>query len=732
MTVFESVIGKNNAQMASKGEIEEFQTLSEVVEQTKKCAYSPILYKNDVRRGENFSCCQLVILDFDGAVDLEEINERVQKLGINYAIAPTQSHGIIKDEKETSDYFRLIIPLKTKITSKKKYKKVYNEFLAIFPEADSSCKDLARFYFSGKSESPDFVTQERKENLSFEMIQEFSQSRKDKINEGERNQKLYIYLVKRRKKDDSKDYILKIARNYNDSYNNPPLEDSEVENIVNNVFKYSKVKDERKFTLDVYYQFFKNNDSFKLVKDSNNSCYLYDLDNAVAYNLDFDDAYFKIMFECKNYSNQAIPEYLIKSLIKNLKADCRISGEIKNVYNRVAKHNGTYYFMLGNKRYMAINSDGFKEINEVSDLYFQVKSKNSELPSPKDMGFSNIRDFYNLKTDEDVYLMEAFIAYSMLSFGVYPVLVLLGEKGSAKSSAASLIKNTVDPSIVTLCELPQNAEDRAILAFHNHLLTFDNISGIKPDIADLLCKVSTGGNITRRSLYTNSDITVFNIKRPMILNGIDMFSKRSDLISRMVPLNFSPIPEDKKKRIEAIQDSYKQSLPGILFYFFDLISKTLHEFEGLKLTRSGRLVDFTQFGQAMLNAKGLKNSFHDILGRKTRLYNEQNFHENETINHILSLAAFNLEVKYPSREIENGLSVALSAKYISDSIRRDMNSGISPKFSNPSAVGKLLNRTSSQFEFTGLKLDMNRDSNIRHKVFTVIDAELFLSTVGKE
>ena len=58
------------------------------------------------------------------------------------------------------------------------------------------------------------------------------------------------------------------------------------------------------------------------------------------------------------------------------------------------------------------------------------------------------------------------------------------------------------------------------------------MSGLQPWLSDTLCRLSSGGGFSVRSLWTNNDEVLFEAARPAILNGIDDIITRPDLADR--------------------------------------------------------------------------------------------------------------------------------------------------------------------------------------------------------
>ena len=78
------------------------------------------------------------------------------------------------------------------------------------------------------------------------------------------------------------------------------------------------------------------------------------------------------------------------------------------------------------------------------------------------------------------------------------------------------------------------------------VLAFDNLSGIRDQLYDALCRLATGGGFATRQLYTDDEEIIFSAKRPIILNGIDDIATRGDLQERSLLIFLPSIPEERR------------------------------------------------------------------------------------------------------------------------------------------------------------------------------------------
>src|ERR1022692_2638101 len=140
-----------------------------------------------------------------------------------------------------------------------------------------------------------------------------------------------------------------------------------------------------------------------------------------------------------------------------------------------------------------------------------------------------LRSFLNVKSDTDFVLVVAWALAVLRNRGPYPVIVLSGEQGSAKSTFSAILRALLDPNTAPLRALPREDRDLFIAASNGHVLAFDNVSGLPAWISDTLCRLATGGGFAVRQLYTDQDELLFDATRPVILNGIEDIVTRPDL-----------------------------------------------------------------------------------------------------------------------------------------------------------------------------------------------------------
>jgi hypothetical protein len=176
--------------------------------------------------------------------------------------------------------------------------------------------------------------------------------------------------------------------------------------------------------------------------------------------------------------------------------------------------------------------------------------------------------------------------------GSKPILVFSGEKGSGKSSAASLLKRLTDPTNVDLFGGVEEQRQFAVAAANRWVLCFDNLTHLSTEQQNLLCRASTGGGFTYRALYTDLDEVSVKYLRPQILTGVDLVPTRSDILERCLIVRLERIPEKNRLSERKLESLISSLLPGIYGSLLDLMVVALRNLPTIELDELPRMGDF--------------------------------------------------------------------------------------------------------------------------------------------
>jgi hypothetical protein len=276
------------------------------------------------------------------------------------------------------------------------------------------------------------------------------------------------------------------------------------------------------------------------------------------------------------------------------------------VYTRLAAHNGAIYLDLGNAAWQAveITSSGWRVIGTPPVKFRRAKGM-LPLPEPMRGGtLAALRPFVNVDNDNDWRLVVSWLLAALRPIGPYPVLVVYGEQGSAKSSLVRVLRALVDPNTAALRTTSREEHDLIIAATNGWLIALDNLSHLSAWLSDALCRLATGSGFATRELYTDADETIFAAQRPIVLNGIEEVATRGDLLDRAIPLYLPTIPEEQRKDEQVFWQEFEQASPQIFGALLDIVSSALQHLPTTTLSRKPRMADFALWSCAAANACG--------------------------------------------------------------------------------------------------------------------------------
>jgi len=190
--------------------------------------------------------------------------------------------------------------------------------------------------------------------------------------------------------------------------------------------------------------------------------------------------------------------------------------------------------------------------------------------------------------------------------GPYPVVVLHGEQGSAKSTTARVIRDLIDPNSAPLRAMPKEPRDLMIAATNSWVVALDNLSFIPAWLSDALCRLATGGGFATRALYTDDEEALFDAQRPVILTGIEQMATRGDLLDRSVILTLPPIQEERRRDEETFRAAFEQAQPRILGALLQAVAHALGHVSDVHLPRPPRMADFAKWAVAAERALGFE------------------------------------------------------------------------------------------------------------------------------
>jgi hypothetical protein len=298
----------------------------------------------------------------------------------------------------------------------------------------------------------------------------------------------------------------------------------------------------------------------------------------------------------------------LQSALLLCEARAHFDGPEREVFIRVGGARGKIYVDLANERWQVIeiSPTGWRILDSKQvPIRFRRAPGLLPLPLPLTGGtIDDLRTFLNVKSDDDFELALAWLLAAMRDRGPYPILALMGEHGTAKSTFVNILRSLIDPNTAALRSFPREDRDLFIAASNGWIVGYDNVSRIPSWLSDAMCRLATGGGFSTRKLYSDDEEQLFNAQRPIALNGIEDFVERPDLADRTIFLTLEPIPEDRRKADQALQDDVERARPLILGALLDRLVCGLQRLPSTQLAQLPRMADFAIWATACESSPG--------------------------------------------------------------------------------------------------------------------------------
>ena len=175
---------------------------------------------------------------------------------------------------------------------------------------------------------------------------------------------------------------------------------------------------------------------------------------------------------------------VVGRILSLLETKARCDGTMPAVHVRVGRdgggtHAGDFYIDLANSEGQAIKISAMDwQVVDQPPVPFRHPAGLLPLPLPVRNGsIELLRSYVNL-TETDFRLLIGWMATALRPEGPYPILVIYGEQGSAKSTLAKIIRKLIDPQQSPLLATPGSIRDLIVSALNGWLLAYDNISAV--------------------------------------------------------------------------------------------------------------------------------------------------------------------------------------------------------------------------------------------------------------
>ncbi|WP_176456175.1 ATP-binding protein [Mycobacterium marinum] len=271
---------------------------------------------------------------------------------------------------------------------------------------------------------------------------------------------------------------------------------------------------------------------------------------------------------------------------------------------RVAQsRNGAVYLDLGDSsgRIIEISEGSWKIVGTAPVMFRRTKlTGRMSLPHPVNGDLDGLWHFVPIDESDRPIVLAFLVAAWITPDAPHPILALLAEQGSAKSSVTRTLVDLVDPSPVPLRKPPRDPDSWVTAAAASWVVALDNLSGnLQQWLSDSLCRASTGDGDVRRALYTDADVAVLKFRRCLILNGVDLSIDQGDLGERIAAVDLGRIPSHRRRTEQDLSTAWEQARRRVFTGLLDLAATVHKRLPQVRLDDLPRMADFGRVLQAI-------------------------------------------------------------------------------------------------------------------------------------
>lgn len=379
------------------------------------------------------------------------------------------------------------------------------------------------------------------------------------------------------------------------------------------------------------------------------------------------------LFLCSKFwesEGKAANSNAIASALNVLEGKACFNGQEIALENRVVYREGEIWYDLANEKWQAvkITTNGWEIVDEPPILFRRYSHQQSQvIPTKIKVDLKEFNYFVNLAQPEQLKLLLVYVVSCFIPDIAHPIPILYGPQGAAKTTLGRMLRSLIDPSSVGVLSLPTAVNDLIQLISHHWFAFFDNVTSMTDWASDSLCRAVTGEGFSKRELYSDDDDVIYNFRRCIGLNGINVAAKKPDLLDRGILLKLERINGDKRKSERSLWKEFDELKPVMLGGIFDALSKAMKLHGSVKLNQIPRMADFTIWGCAIAEALGFSQSeFLQIYYTNIDQQNDEAIEESSVAMAILSFMKTRTEWESSPSDLFQKLDVIAETENLND------------------------------------------------------------------
>ena len=422
-----------------------------------------------------------------------------------------------------------------------------------------------------------------------------------------------------------------------------------------------------------------------------------------------------------NQKQETLSSEDINGVLLTLKGRALFDGQRRHIEIRTARvtdGDPAIYYDLTNPKWecVKVTPDGWTV--EQAPVLFARYNNNSQQAAPEVDYPGDIFDQFlkltNIASDEHRLLFKCYVVSLFIPHISKPVLITHGEQGSGKSFLQRFVKKIVDPSAAEKLSFPKSPTELTQQLSHNYVALYDNVSHLDDWISDELCKAVDGSGSSKRALYSDDDDVIYNFRRCIMLNGINIVARKPDLLDRSIIIQLERIARENRKKESQLMAELDAIKPALLGYIFDILVQVLQRQGEVQLREYPRMADFAETGELIARCMGNNpEEFTRAYFNNIKLQTQEVLESNQVATAIMKLmepADLKILTMAPRELLEKLQAMAAELKL-------DTKARTWPKA--PNSLSRRLNEVRTNLREIGITVEIETESRTNTRVIRI-------------
>ncbi len=315
-----------------------------------------------------------------------------------------------------------------------------------------------------------------------------------------------------------------IAHHINEIFCEPPQDISDVNRLIHDVINYQGTRQDTMVA----------NLTTKFILDKQDRLYYYS-----------DESYHYVPLvygtsKLLKFASKYLQDKVSDSKVKLLYNQAKVIAEYHDIWRTVYYDETDLYVDL-NQEILHATKEMAETIPTNQTQHYFVEEAFIEYEY--DPAFNPIDFLTSLFSNVDKRHIPALYAYILcrLLEAPTPALLFEGAYGSGKTTIARLLSYIIQGYDIQISPQHLLKDDVPLILKSNKTVIIDNITYINIDQSNFLCEAITGGQLTKRKLYSDDTLLSYKMYAGFIFTAVKLDNLLPDLISRTVPIVLSPI-----------------------------------------------------------------------------------------------------------------------------------------------------------------------------------------------